>query len=168
MDFGSFFVVFWWILVWFVGYSFCPIFDVVLYRFWKRCKGPQPWFLQYTPCENKVFRIGVSLTNEVNITKRVARNTANIHQKIINNRLKNQSKNKSDFGAENGGNIAPKMRPGTARKRQKTRQTWSAHNVEKKCMRATQGPARSATDLSWGWGFAPNLEGILPKNNIKP
>ena len=41
-------------------------------------------------------------------------------------------------------------------------------NIEKRGMRETQGPPESAADLGWGWGFAPNLEGFLPKNNIKP
>ena len=71
-------------------------------------QGPVPSFLQYPPREIKVFRIGLSLKLDVNITKHVVKISAKIHHKFIKKRLKNQSKNKSDFGAENGGKMAPK------------------------------------------------------------
>ena len=36
-------------------------------------------------------------------------------------------------------------------------------NVEKRGMLETRGPPESATDLTVGRGFAPNLEGFFPK-----
>ena len=60
------------------------------------------------------------------------------HQQIINNRLGNQLKTKSDFGAENGGKMAPKMRPGTAWKRQARDQKMKRRKVEKQGMQVTR------------------------------
>ena len=84
-------------------------------------RGPIPLFLQYLPCEIKVFGFRPNVKFQPTMNKNVIKNGTKMEPKSFKNRSKNQAKNESDFEPENEAKMAPKMRPGAARKQPKTR-----------------------------------------------
>ena len=80
-------------LDWFSAYVFRWVFDTILYGFGDLSRRSEPSFLQYLPCEIKVFEIRPSRKSKANSAQFWLKNPSKNQQKSVKNRSQKQVRN---------------------------------------------------------------------------